>query len=242
MKATVALVLLLACWVADVALGSIVVSYPSVSSLDPLNRSVAPDAVHAAVAADNLVAGPGLIPYDPQVLANNIWFWTGWYSPSLTPSGGDSYALALAGGHTWTWGFEVTAPSTSIDLSSLSFSAGTHNNAMDFDLQFQVNGGPAIFLVQGETMDGGNHLIYALNSVSTLTTGDTILVTLIGYGASNDRLGLFAGTGDVGPGPGALLMEGDVTSSGVVPEAMSLMIWCCLISATVIGSGRRARS
>jgi hypothetical protein len=214
------------------ASAAIIVSYPSVSSLDPSNRSVAPDAVHSAVAAENLTAGAGLIPYDPEILPANIWFWTGWYDSSVAPDGSDSYALALAGGHTWTWGFEVTAANTSVDLDSLSFSVANHNNAMDFDLQVQVHGGAPVMLLQSETVDGGNTYFgpgISLAGIPSLTTGDTLLVTLIGYGRANDRLGLFLDTGDVTPGSNALLIEGNVTTvSAEVPEASSLITFVLL--------------
>jgi hypothetical protein len=245
MKATITFVLLLACLATDAAVGSIIVSYPSVSSLDPLNRSVAPDAVHAAVGAENLTAGAGLEPYDPGVPGDEVWFWTNWFDRTLAPDGSDHYALALAGEHTWTWGFEVAAANTSIDLDSLSFSVVTDNNAMSFDLQVQVNGGAPLMLLQSEGVDGSNSYfdpVISLSGVPTLTTGDTLLVTLIGYGQSNDRLGLFIDTGEVSAGPGALLVEGDVTLIGAVPEASSLITFLLLGAVSSLGiAGARGR-
>jgi hypothetical protein len=223
------------CIVNGSASAAIIVSYPSVSSLDHSNRSVAPDAVNS-VAADNLTAGPGLMPSD--FADTGIWRWTGW---SFGSQDDTSFDLAVAGGDFWTWGFEVTAAETSIDLTSLSMRLS--GGSMGYEIRVQVNGGAAVPLLfpDGDThdsIDGDRFYVspddISLSFIPTLKTGDTILFTLAGFGSEEDfdSMGLFASIVEepvyaVEPGPSAMLIQG-VVRTAAVPEADALTIWSLL--------------
>ena len=191
------------------AFGAIIVQYDAAS---PNTYTVAPVITDASVAGDNLVAGAGLTSTN-----FSTFNFTGFDVAST------SFADAVAANDAWTWGFDVTAPATTIDLTTLDIRVDRSGTGPDdFEVQVSVNGGAPISLLTYDFNDSGsgvNFLGVDLSAVPTLTTGDSVVFTLGAYN-SETSAGSFDLENITFPGGN----DGIVVSGNVVPEPGSLAL------------------
>ena len=220
--ATLAMVL----FAATSAQAETIVEYQTAGGVNPLAASI----VNPAVSADGLTGGSGLGLQFFSTFNFNDW-----------DTASTSFADAVAANDFYSWGFDVTAPGTTIDLTNLSSRwdrSGTGPD--DFEIQVSVNGAPGITVLTydyGDSTSGVDFPSVDLSAVPTVSTGDSVVFTL---GAFNSESA--GGTFDLesidfnGPDQHGIRIEGTVT---VIPEPASLGLLACGLAA--IGF-RRVRS
>ena len=200
----------IACF-ASQSFGEIVVEYTTAGS----TSSIAANGNSSAlVTADDLVAGSGL-----NAQTFSTFNFTGWDTAST------SFADAVAANDFWSWGFDVTAPSTSIDLTTLETRLDRSGSGPDdFEIQGSVNGGPAISLLAFDFEDSGAAVNFTgvdISDLGTVVTGDSVVFTLAAFNSESDAGSFDLETLTFPGGTDSLQVNGIITS---VPEPSSLAL------------------
>lgn len=188
--------------------------------------SLAPVSFDASVSPENLNAGSGI-----DVQAFSTFNFSGWDIDNT------SYADALADDEVWTWGFSVTDPLASIDLTTMDIRLDRSGTGPDdFEIRATVNSASETTILAydfNDSSSGVNFLGVDLSALSGLTQGDVVEFTLAAFNAESA-----AGTFDLEtitfPGNDGIVIQGDIT---VIPEPSTAL----LIGLGLAGLGVRSR-
>lgn len=203
---------------------AVIVQYGSAGS----TTSLAPFSTDPTVSGANLDAGSGI-----DVQNFSTYNFTNW-DPTNT-----SFAAAVAADETWTWGFTVTDAAATIDLTTLDIRLDRSGTGPDdFEIQAQLNAGPAISLLTHDFADstsGVNFLGVDLAAFSGLVAGDAIVFTLGAFNAEST-----AGTFDLeeisSGGNNGIVVNGTI----VIPEpSAGILVALGLIAMTNVRYRRR---
>lgn len=173
--------------------------------------TVAPDVEDGNIAGDDLATGPGI-----SANSGSTYNWTGWADGG---SENTNAADALAEGEFFTWGFDVTNPLAQIDLTSIDYRwdrSGTGPNQLEAFYNINGSGNVSFHTFDfGDSSSGVDFVGLDLTSVPTLTGGDSIVFTLVAFGADSGGASS-AGTFDLetvdfgGSDPRSIRIEGDI--------------------------------
>ncbi len=151
----------------------IVTEYTTVASTT--NPTITAGTVHPNVTAAPLSAGSGI-----TANAGSTWNWRGFNTTS--------YAAAVAAGDFWTWGFEVTGP-TSFNLTTMDIRVDRSGTGpREFEIQASVNTGTPVSLLTydfGSGDVGVNFTNVNLSALGLLETGDVVTFVLGAFNASS---------------------------------------------------------
>jgi hypothetical protein len=211
----IALVAALFAMTVGAANADVIVQYDTAPSQS--NATLTASTVDAAVSADLMAAGSGI-----NAASGSTWNWNSWDTANT------SFASAVAGGEFWSWGFDVTAANTSVDLSDFDIRLDRSGTGPDdFEIQASVNGGTPFSLLSFNYNDadlGVDFIGVSLASLPTLVTGDSVVFTLAAWNAEGS-----AGTFDLetidfgGSDPRSLRINGTVTTNSI-PEPASVAL------------------
>ena len=188
----------------------IVVEYLTAGGTD----SIAAGSADAAVTSDNLVAGGGL-----NVENFSTFNFSDWDTASA------SFADAVAADDFWTWGFDVTAPLTTVSPTTMDIRLDRSGTGPDdFEIQASVNGGGAITLLThdfGDSSSGVDFLGVDISTIGDLNTGDSVVFTLAAFNSESSNGTFDLETADFGGSdPRALRIEGTISA---VPEPSAFL-------------------
>lgn len=205
------------------AQAEVIVQYATAGSVTSLPAV----AESAAVTSDDLVAGSGL-----TVQTFSTFNFSGWDTAST------SFAAAVAANDFHTWGFDVTAPGTTIELTTMDTRwdrSGTGPD--DFEIQVSVNGAPGISLLThdfGDSSAGVSFPGVDLSAVPTLTTGDSVVFTIAAFNSESSGGTFDLETITFPGGTDGIVINGTVTG---VPEPTTCML--ALVGLAGLATTRR---
>jgi len=176
------------------------------------------------VTADDLVAGSGL-----NVQNFSTFNFSGW------DVGSTSFDAAVAANDFWSWGFSVTNPGVTIDLTDMAIRLDRSSSGPDdFEIQASVNGGSPSSVLTFDFMDGASGVTFTgvdLSGLGTVVTGDTVVFTLAAFNSESVN-GTFDLETVTSGGTDSIQINGVITKA--VPEPTTAAILGIGLVASVV--------
>jgi hypothetical protein len=163
----------IACAMVSQVSGDILVQYLTAGSTDTL----IPNFVNAAVSGDNLMSGSGLTQQTFSTFNSQ-----GWDVASTT------FEAAVAANDYWSWGFDVTAPGTTITLTTADFRLDRSSTGPeDVEIRATINGSSEVSLFTFNYAGGTSGVTFTdvdISALGSVSTGDSVEFVLAAFNSS----------------------------------------------------------